>query len=28
VRAPNPSTDQTARVREQWASFSGVVSGC
>jgi hypothetical protein len=26
--APNPSTDQTARVREQWASFSGVVAGC
>jgi len=25
--APNSSTDQTARVREQWASFSGVVSG-
>jgi hypothetical protein len=27
VRAPNPRTDQTARVSEQWASFSGVVSG-
>ena len=26
VRAPNPSTDQTARVSEQWASFSGVVA--